>query len=208
MMAGEAGPRGPVKSPLDLAGGLFLLAIAVLGFAGAFNLPTGTLSGIGSGLLPKVVALLIGAFGVLLVVQGLLFEGDRLEQWHLRGPVFVLGGVVVFALLIRGSDLTFGGVLGIPVLASFKIPGLGLIVAGPLSVIVSAFAEKSTRPLEIVVFAVVMTLLSGLLFKELLNLPIPFDPAGIVPEWADHAYVGTKSAIGHAFATVKSLFVR
>ena len=105
MMAGEAGPRGLVKSPLDVAGGLFLLAIAVLGFAGAFNLPTGTLSGIGSGLLPKVVALLVGAFGVLLIVQGLLLEGDRLEQWHLRGPVFVLGGVAVFALLIRGSDL-------------------------------------------------------------------------------------------------------
>jgi hypothetical protein len=208
-MAGEAGPRGGlVKSPLDLAGGLFLLAIAVLGFAGGFNLPTGTLSGIGSGLLPKVVAILIGAFGVLLIVQGLLLEGERLERWHLRGPVFVLGGVAVFALLIRGSDLTFGGVLGIPVLASFKIPGLGLIVAGPLAMIVSAFAEKSTRLLEIVIFAVVMTLLSGVLFKELLNLPIPFDPAGIIPDWANHAYVGVKSAIGHAFVAVKNLFVR
>ena len=208
MMSREASSRGLVRSPVDVAGGLFLLALAALGLAGGFNLPTGTLSGIGSGLLPKVVALLVGAFGVLLIVQGLLLEGDRLEQWHLRGPVFVLGGVAVFALLIRGSDLTFGGVLGIPVLASFKVPGLGLIVAGPLAMIVSAFAEKSTRPLEIVIFAVVMTLLSGVLFKELLNLPIPFDPAGLVPDWMNSAYVGTKSAIGHAFVAVKNLFVR
>jgi Tripartite tricarboxylate transporter TctB family len=208
MMSREPAPRGLVKSPLDVAGGLFLLALAVIGFAGGFNLPTGTLSGIGSGLLPKTVALLIGAFGVFLVVQGLLVDGDSLEKWHLRGPVFVLGAVLLFAMVIRGSTLNFGGVLGVPVLASVQVPALGLIVAGPLAVIVSALAEKSTRPLEIVVFATVMTVLSGILFKELLNLPIPFDPAGLVPEWINAGYVGIKSAIAHAFAAVKNLFVR
>ena len=208
MTSREAGSRGPVKSPLDVAGGLFLLAIALIGFAGGFNLPTGTLSGIGSGLLPKSVAVLVGAFGVLLIVQGLMVEGDRLERWHLRGPVFVLGAVIVFALVIRGSTLNFGGILGIPVLASVKIPGLGLVVAGPLSVIVSSFAEKSTRPVEIVIFAIVMTLLSGLLFKELLNLPIPFDPVGLIPESVNGAYAVTKSALGHAVAAIMSLFVR
>ncbi|HEY7552134.1 MAG TPA: hypothetical protein VH913_21740, partial [Hyphomicrobiaceae bacterium] len=65
--APETDPRGSVKSPLDLAGGLFLVVLAVIGFAGAFNLPTGTLSGIGSGLLPKTLAVLIAAFGVLLI---------------------------------------------------------------------------------------------------------------------------------------------
>jgi Tripartite tricarboxylate transporter TctB family len=207
-MSREPAPRGLVKSPLDVAGGLFLLALAVIGFAGGFNLPTGTLSGIGSGLLPKTVALLIGAFGVFLVVQGLLVDGDSLEKWHLRGPVFVLGAVLLFAMVIRGSTLNFGGVLGVPVLASVQVPALGLIVAGPLAVIVSALAEKSTRPLEIVVFATVMTVLSGILFKELLNLPIPFDPAGLVPESINAGYVGIKSAIAHAFAAAKNLFVR
>ncbi len=208
MMSREASSRGLVKSPLDVAGGLFLLALAVIGFGGGFNLPTGTLSGIGSGLLPKSIAVLIAVFGVLLIVQGLLVEGDRLEQWHLRGPVFVLGAVLLFAILIRGSTLNFGGILGIPVLASVKVPGLGLVVAGPLAVIVSSFAEKTTRPTEVLVFAIVMTLLCGLLFKELLNLPIPFDPAGLVPEPVNHTYAGVKSAIAHAFAFVKSLFVR
>jgi hypothetical protein len=202
------GPRGLVRSPLDFAGGLFLLALAVIGFAGAFNLPTGTLSGIGSGLLPKALAVLVAAFGVLLVVQGLVFGGDSLERWPLRGPVFVLGAVVVFAVMIRGATLNFGGVLGIPLLATVKLPGLGLIVAGPLSVIVSSFADKDTRPVEIAIFSIVMTLLCGLLFKELLNLPIPFDPAGIIPAPIDGAYVGAKSAIAHALASAKNLFAR
>ncbi len=206
--APEARFRRLVKSPFDLAGGLFLVGLAALGLAGGFNLPAGTLSGIGSGLMPRAVALLVGAFGVLLVVQAFLFEGEILERWHLRGPVFVLGAVLVFAMLIRGSTLNFGGFAGIPVVASVKIPSLGLIVAGPLSVIICAFADKDTKPVEIIVFSVLMTLICGLLFKEALNLPIPFDPAGLIPEPINSAYVGAKSALAHAFDAIKNLFVR
>jgi hypothetical protein len=203
-----AGSTGLVKSQLDFAGGLFLLALALLGLAGGFNLPTGTLSGIGSGLMPRAVSLLVGGFGVLLIVQSFLLEGDRLEQWNLRGPVFVLGAVLVFAMLIRGSTLHFGGILGIPVLASIKIPSLGLIVAGPLSVIISAFAAPDTKLREVVVFAIVMTLFCGLLFKEVLNLPIPYDPMGLIPQPVNAAYVGVKSALGQGAGAIKNLFVR
>lgn len=205
--AGGAG-HGLVKSPLDLGGGVFLIALAALGFAGGFSLPFGTLSGIGSGLMPKVVATLVGVFGVLLLVQALVWEGDHLDRWHVRGPVFVLGAVLVFAVFIRGSTLTLGGFAGLPLLASVKVPPLGLIVAGPLAVMFSSLADKDTRPLEVVIFAVVMTLLCGLLFKELLSLPIPFDPAGLVPDAINHAYVGIKSALGHGFGSIKQLIVR
>jgi putative tricarboxylic transport membrane protein len=204
----EARARSFVKSPFDLGGGVFLLGLAALGLAGGYNLPTGTLSGIGSGLMPRVVAILVGAFGVLLVVQALLYEGSQLDRWHARGPVFVLGAVLVFAILVRGSTLNFGGIFGIPVLASVKVPQLGLIVAGPLAVIVSSFASKETRPVEIVVFAVVMTLLCGILFKELLNLPIPFDPEGVIPDPVYRGYLGLKAALAAVFDAVTSLFSR
>lgn len=190
---------GPIKSQLDFAGGLFLIGIAVLGFVGAFNLPFGTLSGIGSGLLPKVVAVLVGAFGVLLVVNSLLWKGDYLESWHLRGPLFVLGAVLSFAMVIRGSTLNF------PLLPTIKVPGLGLVVAGPLAVIVSSFADKDTRIREVVIFAVIMTLACGVLFKELLSLPIPFDPLGIIPDFINHAYAEVRSAIGNFFTTIRHL---
>jgi hypothetical protein len=169
----SGGTDGPVKSPLDLAGGLFLIGLALLGFAGGFDLPFGTLSGIGSGLMPKVVATLVAAFGVLLLVQALIWRGDRLEQWFVRGPLFVLGSVLVFAMFIRGSTLSLGGFAGLPLIASIKVPPLGLIVAGPLTVIFASLADRDTRPVEVVVYAIVMTLICGLLFKELLNLPIP-----------------------------------
>jgi hypothetical protein len=180
------GRRG-LKSPLDFGGGLFLLALAVAGFVGAFNLPFGHLSGIGSGLMPKTLAVLVGAFGIALVVQGLLADGDRLEQWAIRGPIFVLAGVMVFAATIRPW---------------------GLVVAGPLAVVVAALADRGSRPLEVAILAVVLTLASGLLFKELLSLPIPFDPKGLVPEPAYHAYLGAKGAIVQAVTAIKAMLVR
>ena len=51
-------------------------------------------------------------------------------------------------------------------------------------------------------------MLSGLMFKELLGLPIPFDPHGIVPDVAVHAYSSLKGAIGGVFAQIKSIFIR
>jgi hypothetical protein len=185
--ASDDGTRGLVKSPLDFAGGVFLICIAVLGFIGGFNLPFGHLSGIGSGLMPKTISVLVCAFGVLLLAQSVFVHGDRLEAWAIRGPLFVLCGVLVFAATIRPW---------------------GLVVAGPLAVIVSALADKDSRPAELAGAAVVLTILASLLFKELLNLPIPFDPAGLIPDALFHAYVGAKAGIARFFAAVMAIFSR
>jgi hypothetical protein len=153
-------PRGVIKSPVDFAGGLFLIALAVVGYIGGFNLPVGRLAGIGSGLLPKAVAVLVAALGLVLLLQSLFAEGDRLEGLAIRGPIFVLGSVLIFASTIRP---------------------LGLAVAGPLAVMVSALADKDTRPIEIVIFAVGITAACIGLFKIMLRLPIPVFPPGYGP---------------------------
>jgi hypothetical protein len=138
-------------------------------------------------LMPKTIAVLVGAFGLMLLVQGLIVEGDRLEAWAVRGPIFVLGGVLVFAATIRPW---------------------GLIVAGPLAVVVSALADRDSRPVELAIAAVALTLVCGLLFKEMLSLPIPFDPAGLIPEPVFHAYVGSKAALAQLFAALKGMIGR
>jgi hypothetical protein len=205
---GHPSSAGPIKSPLDFGGGVFLVGIGVIGLLGGYDLPFGTLSGIGSGLLPRVVSILVAVFGLLLIIQSFLAEGDRLERWALRGPVFVLGAVLLFAMLIRGSTLTLGGFAGLPAIASVKVPPMGMLIAGPVAVVFASFADKETRLGEIAVFAVIMTLICGLLFKELLGLPIPFDPAGIVPDFINQAYAGVKGALGQVFQAIKSLFGR
>jgi putative tricarboxylic transport membrane protein len=148
-------PSGRPKSRQDLAAGLFLLAVAAVGFFGAWDLRSGTLGGMGPGLLPKAVAVVVAAFGLLLIVRAFVAAGETLERWSVRGPLFVLGAPIVFALTIREW---------------------GLVVAGPLAVLIAASADRGVRIPEVVLFAVVLTGFSAVLFKFILQLPIPLAP--------------------------------
>ena len=186
--AGSGGaPRGRLKSPLDFAGGVLLLVLAIAGFAGAFSLPFGQLSAVGAGMMPKVMAVLIGGFGIMLLVQGVTLDGDRLEPWSVRGPLLVLSAVLVFAATIRPW---------------------GLLVAAPLTIIVAALADRDCGLRETVGLAIVMTAFCGLLFKELLGLPIPFDSAGLMPQVLVDTYAGLKAALTHAVQPLRETIGR
>ena len=152
--------RGILKSPIDFGAGVLLLLLAAVGYVGAYDLPFGQLSGIGSGLMPKVVSVLVGIFGALILVQSFLVHGGLLERWSIRGPFFVLGAVILFALTIRTW---------------------GLAIAGPLAMLFSSIADKETRPVEIVIYSVILTAVCIGVFKFMLRLPIPILPPGYGP---------------------------
>ena len=76
----------------------------------------------------------------------------------------------------------------------FSHLGGGLVVAGPLCFLISALADRDTRAMEVVVYAVLSTVVCGFLFKEMLSLPIPFDPLNIL--WPVHGpYEAAKAAV-------------
>jgi Tripartite tricarboxylate transporter TctB family len=164
--SGDDGHRGVLKSPQAFAAGVFLLAFAAIGYFGAWGLKFGQLRGIGPGLMPQVTALLLGAFGLLLIAQSFFSRGERLERWSIRGPAFVLGAVLLFAMTIRGVDLG----------PDINLPYFGLAVSGPLAVILSGLADKDTRWGELIIYAFVITALCIGLFKYALRLPIPLAP--------------------------------
>jgi len=137
----------------DFLGGLVVIAVAGFAYWLARNLPTGAAGGMGPGTLPKGLALLLGGLGVLLLLNSL--KGERLARWSIRGPLFVLGALVVFGLAVRP---------------------LGLAVAGPLAIAAAAFASSEVRWRETLIFGVLMTLFCVGLFKFALGLPIPLAP--------------------------------
>jgi putative tricarboxylic transport membrane protein len=98
------------------------------------------------------VAAGLGLTGAALSVLSFLKAGEPLGRWPLRGPVLVLLAVVAFALTIRTP---------------------GLLVAGPLVVLVGGAASPESRPRELLIFAVVITLACAGLFRYALHLPIP-----------------------------------
>jgi putative tricarboxylic transport membrane protein len=144
--------RGRIRAPQDLIAGVSLMVLALGALWAAGDLSTGRLGAPGPGLLPRVVAVLVGAVGAALVSVSFLRQGEVLERWSLRGPLFVCLGVVAFALTIRAP---------------------GLCVAGPLVVMVTGAASPETRFRELALFALAMTAICVGLFRYLLHLPIP-----------------------------------
>jgi putative tricarboxylic transport membrane protein len=147
-----ARPGIRIRSPSDLLAGGCLLALSGFALWSSRSLDAGTLRAMGPGMVPRSVAAGIGLAGLVIAALSMLRYGPSLGRWPLRGPIFVTLGVVVFALTIRT---------------------LGLVVAGPLVVIIGGSASPETRPRELLVFAVVITALCVGLFRYLLSLPIP-----------------------------------
>ena len=117
----------------DFIAGLVVIGMAMFAFWQAADLPIGTLGGMGSGMLPRSLAVLLGLLGGLLI----------------------LGAVAAFALTVRPY---------------------GLVVAGPLAILISAFASAEVRWIETIVWGSIMTAFCIGLFKFALGLPIPLAP--------------------------------
>ena len=143
---------GLIKSTQELGAGLFLMAVAAFAYWQGFDLPRGSLRAMGPGMLPMALAFMVGTGGLLMVIYSFFEAGPRLERWSLRGPFFIFGGIIVFALLIRSC---------------------GLMVAGPASMIFAMLASDEFEWKEATIFSIAMTIICILLFKTLLRLPIP-----------------------------------
>ncbi|KAB0264348.1 tripartite tricarboxylate transporter TctB family protein [Microvirga brassicacearum] len=157
--------RGPIRSTQNFAGGLFLLALAALALYLARNLPQGSLRSMGPAMLPDWLAYGVGACGFALVVMSLLRDGEALAKSSLRGPVVVLLAILAFAMTIRPFSL---GAMG--------LPGLGMVVAGPLAIIIGGYATPDVRLRPLLILALSLTPFCMVLFGDLLNLPIPIFP--------------------------------
>ncbi len=156
---------GPIRAPQNLLGGLLLLALVALALWLTRDLDQGTLRSMGPAMLPRWLAIGVGLCGLALVISAFLKVGDTLERWSLRGPLMVLLAVFAFAVTIR--PFTFGGV---------QTPGLGLVVAGPLAIIIGGYASNEARFRDLVILALTLTPFCMVLFGDLLNLPIPVFP--------------------------------
>lgn len=168
-MAAET--RGLVKSPQDMFAGLFIIAFGLFCLWASSNLTGGRGANLGPGSFPRGLSFLLIAVGAIIIVQALTVVGPRLEAWSLRGPLFVLGAVLLFAMTIRGTTLNIPGIG-----RTDLIPPLGLIVSGPLTLIVSSLAANERNWFQTIIFAAAMTAFCILLFKVALRLPIPVAP--------------------------------
>ncbi len=141
-----------VKSPRNLVSGVVLMLLAAGAIWALGNLPMGSLKIVGPAMVPKSVAILIGLGGAVLALLGVLVHGEPLARWQLRGPAFVLAGLLVFA-------------------ATIKMPGF--LIAAPLATYVAGWGSHEVRPRELLVFSIAITVSCILLFVVLLQQSLP-----------------------------------
>ena len=141
-----------VQAPQDLVAGASLIAISLFALWAGSALSSGSPGAPGPGLFPRALASMIGLGGVLLVLVSFLREGERLVRWAWRGPLMISIAALSFAFTLRS---------------------LGLVVAGPLVILISGAASPETRWRELAIFAVILTVVCVVLFRYLLRLAIP-----------------------------------
>ncbi|WP_037082652.1 tripartite tricarboxylate transporter TctB family protein [Neorhizobium vignae] len=187
--------RSTVRAPQNLAGGLALMAVAGLALWLLGDLNAGSLSEMGSALMPRALAVGLGLMGLVLAVSAFLRPGLIIERTKLHGLVLVLLAIAFFAVTIR--PFAIGPV---------TIPGLGLIISAPVAIVIAGLATPEARFRELVALALGLTPFCMLMFGDLLNLPIPVFPASLIdsfPEgWSQKAVLRIASAVMLAAAVL------
>ncbi|MGK6316591.1 tripartite tricarboxylate transporter TctB family protein [Neorhizobium sp. DT-125] len=143
----------------DVQSGLLLLLVSVFFLIGGRNYEFGTFDMMGPGFVPFSLAALLALLGLTLTISGLRSESEAnpFATFALLPTIMVLGGIALFALT----------------LSSF-----GYLVACALLVVVGGTAASDRRPVEVVISALVISVVTGIIFIEVLGLPMP-----LLPEW-------------------------
>jgi putative tricarboxylic transport membrane protein len=163
--ANGGGFRFKVRGPRDFYGGLALIGLAIVAIWSSGDLPGMHGFAFGPGTAPRLFAGLLAVVGALVALGGLLFDGPPIESYAVRGPAWVLLGILAFAAMIRGFNLGF-----------ISLPPLGLIPSTFAAFMISIFGSTEFRWVESLIAAVVMTAFSVVLFVYLLQLPFQLWP--------------------------------
>ena len=159
---------GPPSSPWlgrERLAGLSLVGLGPLALWASSDLPFASEFGVSSGLVPRLLSLIILGLGLLQLYFSWSEPGRPTGSWRIHTMLPVVAAVVLFAVTIRGYE--FGPV---------HVPELGLLVATPLAVIVSGLAAKDSKLPELLLFAAVLTVFCIGLFRYALGLSLPVAP--------------------------------
>jgi hypothetical protein len=147
-----------IKSQRDFGSGIMFVAIGV-GFAwGALGYSFGSSARPGPAYFPFGLGIILAVLGAFILFKSLVVETEGGDP---------IGGIAWRPLLIIvGSVASFGWIL----------PHLGMVIALPILVFVSATAGDEFHWLEAGINAVLLTVFAWLIFIKGLSLTIPLWP--------------------------------
>jgi hypothetical protein len=137
----------------NVIGGLLAIAVGVVTIVESSEYAIGTVRRMGPGFFPIVLAGLMVTLGIgMLLLSRRGGEDDAIERPAFRGILFVMAGILAFALLIDR---------------------LGLAPAVTAAVVVSAMADPAPNLPHVALLALGTAALTALVFVYLLGLNMP-----------------------------------
>jgi hypothetical protein len=136
----------------DILGGVLLAAFGVLGLVFGASLDMGSTRRMGPGYFPKVLSWLLIVLGGLIAAFSVKGSREAVTGIVWRPVALITVATAVFGVLMDRA---------------------GLILATAGVIILSAFAGRDARLIEVGVLAVTMAVLAAGLFVYLLGLPLP-----------------------------------
>lgn len=148
-----------IKSQRDFASGCMFVVVGIAFAIGATNYSMGTPARPGAGYFPLGLSILMAILGLIVVWRSLVHDtadGDPIGAISWRPLLVVLASILVFAV---------------------ALPTLGLLIAGPLLVVMVSFAGSEFGWKGAIINAAILTLGSWVVFIWGLGLTIPVKPA-------------------------------
>ena len=147
-----------IKSEKDFWSGLMFVVVGICFAWGATNYTFGSSARPGPAYFPFGLGVLMALLGLLVLFKALTIEvegGDRIGAWAWKPLILITLSVAIFG---------------------WALPHLGMVVALPVLVVLSALAGDEFFWKEAVVNSVVMVVFSWLIFVYGLKLSIPMWP--------------------------------
>jgi hypothetical protein len=142
-----------IRNPRDFWAGAIYLALAAVVLWVGRNYPLGSSARMGPGYVPVALGSILAVFGIVSVGRSLLRPGEAISAFAFRPLVLVLGSVVLFGLLLDR---------------------VGVLIALPCLVIVSALASRHSRINVASVSALVgLVAFCVIVFVKGLGVPMP-----------------------------------
>ena len=147
-----------IKNETDFWSGVMFIAFGLFFAVFAARYDFGTAQRMGPAYFPSVLGGLLALVGVLVALTGLRRDGEggKVEKFHFAELTWVLGAVVLYAVILRWA---------------------GVMVSMFALIVISSFASHEFRWKEAIILSLVMAVITYVVFIMGLKLTIPVLPA-------------------------------
>jgi len=148
----------------DVICGIAFIALALFGLWESHDYPMGTALAMGPGYLPRLLCLVLLALGVIIIIADLRSDpsAQPSESVLAEYKVPLTWSSLVPVVAVSLSVFTFGQL----------IERSGFVLAMLATVLIGGFASRESRPLSVILTAVILTLFNWVVFVVALGVPL------------------------------------